>query len=277
VVKKIFFVLGIFCVYMMSWLSYGGIALLMAIESACIPLPSELIMPYAGAMTLPEVNAELARQYGVALPHFNLWLAALAGAIGCNLGSEIAYWVGAKGGRRAIEKYGRYVLMSKHELAIADRWFDKRGEIIILVARLLPVIRTFIAFPAGVAKMNRVKFHVYTFVGSLPWCFALGWVGRRLGLELMSEHSPLKAVMHKLDAVIAAVIVLGAVWFVRSRLKALKQYRESDAKDAAEPLAPKAAGDAKSGSEARAASEGEDPPKGSKRVAAKETATPLSE
>jgi membrane protein DedA with SNARE-associated domain len=283
VVKKIFFVLGIFCAYMMSWLSYGGIALLMAIESACIPLPSELIMPYAGAMTLPDVNAELARQYGVALPHFNLWIAALAGAIGCNIGSEIAYWVGAKGGRRAIEKYGRYVLMSKHELAIADRWFEKRGEIIILVARILPVIRTFIAFPAGVAKMNRVKFHVYTFVGSLPWCFALGWVGRRLGLELMSEHSPLKAVMHKLDAVIAAVIVLGAVWFVRSRLKALKQYREADRQEAAEAkassdaAAAKSGGEAKTGAEARAAKDGEDPPKGSKRVAAKETATPLSE
>ena len=232
-VKKIFFVLGIFCVYMMSWFSYAGIALLMGIESACIPLPSELIMPYAGAMTIPEVNAELVRQYGVALPQFNLFLAGLAGAIGCNIGSEVAYWVGAKGGRRAIEKYGRYVLMSKHELAIADRWFEKRGEVIIFVARLLPVIRTFIAFPAGVARMNRAKFHIYTFVGSLPWCLALAYVGQQLGLRLMDEHSPLKQVMHKFDAVIAAVIVLGAVWFVRSRLKALKAYGEADKQAAA--------------------------------------------
>jgi membrane protein DedA with SNARE-associated domain len=227
-VKKIFFVLGIFCVYVMSVMSYAGIAVLMGIESACIPLPSELIMPYAGAMSIPEVNAELARQYGVTLPVFNLFFAGLAGAIGCNLGSEIAYWVGAKGGRTAIEKYGKYVLMSKHELEIADRWFDKRGEVIIFVARLLPVIRTFIAFPAGVARMNRTKFHVYTFVGSLPWCLALAWVGQKLGLELMSEHSPLKAFMHKFDAVIAGVVVIAGVWFVRSRLKALRAYRAED-------------------------------------------------
>ena len=210
----------------------------MGIESACIPLPSELIMPYAGAMTIPEVNAELARQYGVALPQFNLFLAALAGAIGCNLGSEIAYWVGAKGGRKAIEKYGRYVLMSKHELHIADRWFEKRGEIIVFVARLLPVIRTFIAFPAGVARMNRAKFHIYTFVGSLPWCLALAWVGQQLGLRLMDEHSPLKQVMHKLDAVIGVVIVVAGVWFVRSRLKVLKENREED-KRAADAAAAK--------------------------------------
>lgn len=231
--KKIFFVLGIFCVFLMAKLSYLGIAILMGIESACIPLPSELIMPYAGAMSIPEVNAELARQYATTLPVFNLFLAGLAGALGCNLGSEVAYWVGAKGGRKAIEKYGRYVLMSKHELAIADRWFEKRGDIIILIARLLPVIRTFIAFPAGVAKMNRAKFHIYTFVGSLPWCLMLAYVGQRLGLELMDEHSPLKAVMHKLDAVIAVAVVAAAIWFVRSRLKVLKSYREADAKEAA--------------------------------------------
>ena len=226
-VQHIFFLLGVFCVYVMSVLSYAGIAVLMGIESACIPLPSELIMPYAGAMSVADANAALAAQYGVSLPSFNLFLAGLAGAIGCNLGSEIAYWVGAKGGRRAIERYGKYVLMSKHELEIADRWFEKRGDIIIFVGRLLPVIRTFIAFPAGVARMNRAKFHIYTFAGSLPWCLALAWVGQKLGIELMKPESPLKHFMHKFDAVIAAVIVLAAVWFIRSRLKALKAYSAS--------------------------------------------------
>ncbi|MEO6420039.1 MAG: DedA family protein, partial [Polyangiaceae bacterium] len=158
-VKAIFTILGGFCVYIMGTLSYAGIALLMGIESACIPLPSELIMPYAGAMSDPGVNAALASTFHIDLPMFNIWIAALAGAIGCNLGSEVAYWVGATGGRKAIEKYGRFVLVSPHELQIADRWFEKRGEIIILIARLLPVIRTFIAFPAGVARMNRTKFH----------------------------------------------------------------------------------------------------------------------
>ena len=236
-VKKIFFFLGIFCVLVMSALGYFGIAILMGIESACIPLPSELIMPYAGAMSVPSANAALVEEYAAfgvqSLPVFNLWIAAFAGAIGCNLGSEVAYWVGAKGGRKAIEKFGRFVLMSKHELAIADRWFEKRGDIIILVARLLPVIRTFIAFPAGVARMNRVKFHVYTFIGSFPWCLGLAYVGKHLGTELMNEHSPLKAVMHKLDAVIAVVVVIGGGYFVYSRLKALKAYRAEDAAKAA--------------------------------------------
>lgn len=232
-VKAIFTVLGGFCVYVMGTLGYFGIALLMAIESACIPLPSELIMPYAGALSHPDVNAALSAQFHIQLPVFNLFIAAIAGALGCNLGSEIAYWVGATGGRKAIERYGRYVLMSPHELAIADTWFAKRGHIIVLVARLLPVIRTFIAFPAGVARMNRVKFHVYTFVGSLPWCLLLGYVGEQLGIRLLDEHSPLKQVMHKFDAVIAAVIILAAVFFIRSRLKALKSYKAKDAADAA--------------------------------------------
>jgi len=224
-VKAIFVVLGGFCVYVMATLSYAGVALLMGIESACIPLPSELIMPYAGATSDPSVAAALSAQYHVTLPVFNLFLAAIAGAIGCNLGSELAYWVGAKGGRRAIEKYGRFLLISKNELALADRLFERRGEIIIFVARILPVIRTFIAFPAGVARMNRTKFHIYTFVGSVPWCLALAYVGQQLGIRLLDEHSPLKSFMHKFDAVIGAVIVVAAAYFVWSRVKVYRQYK----------------------------------------------------
>jgi membrane protein DedA with SNARE-associated domain len=232
-VKAIFTVLGGFCVYLMATLSYAGIALLMGIESACIPLPSELIMPYAGAMTNPGVAASLSATYGVTLPVFNLFLAAIAGAIGCNLGSELAYWVGAKGGRPAILKYGRFLLVSKKEIELADRWFERRGEIIIFVARLLPVIRTFIAFPAGVARMNRTKFHIYTFVGSVPWCLMLAYVGQRLGVELLDEHSPLKHWMHRLDAVIGAVVIVGAAYFVWSRIKVYKQYKADGAAAAA--------------------------------------------
>jgi membrane protein DedA with SNARE-associated domain len=236
-VKAIFYVLGGFCVLVMGTLSYLGIALLMGIESACIPLPSELIMPYAGALSDPGVSAALLETYkGVglsSLPQFNLWLAALAGAIGCNLGSELAYWVGAKGGRPAIERYGRYVLMSKHELAIADKWFARRGEAIVFIARLLPVIRTFIAFPAGVARMNRTKFHVYTFAGSFPWCLGLAYTGQYLGVQLLDEHSPLKQVMHKFDLVIGIAIVASAVLFIRSRLRTLKGYRDAEAAETA--------------------------------------------
>jgi len=216
--KAIFAVLGSFCVAVMGLFGYAGISLLMAIESACIPLPSELIMPYAGALTDPLAASQLNG------PNFNIWMAALAGAIGCNIGSEVAYWVGAIGGRAAIERYGKYVLMSKHELDIADRWFAKRGEWIVFFSRLLPVIRTFIAFPAGVAKMNRVKFHVFTFVGSFPWCLGLAWVGYRLGLDWNSEDSWFKHLLHRFDKGIAALIVAAGAWFVWSRIKARKQY-----------------------------------------------------
>jgi membrane protein DedA with SNARE-associated domain len=225
--------LGWFCVHVMAALSYFGVAILMAIESACIPLPSELIMPYAGAMSHTAVAAALQARYGVDVPAFNLFFAAVAGALGCNLGSEVAYWVGARGGRPAIERYGRLLLISKHELELSDRWFERRGEIIILLARLLPVIRTFIAFPAGVARMNRVKFHLYTFVGSLPWCLALGYAGQRLGIELLDEHSPLKSFMHKFDAVIALAIIVAGGYFVWSRIKVYRAYKLEGAADAA--------------------------------------------
>jgi membrane protein DedA with SNARE-associated domain len=228
-VKAIFFFLGGFCVHVMAALSYAGIALLMGIESACIPLPSELIMPYAGALSDPAVNAALNDQFHVSLSPFNLILAAVAGAIGCNIGSEVAYWIGAKGGRPAIEKYGRWLLVSKKEIALADRWFATRGEVIIFIARLLPVVRTFIAFPAGVARMNRTKFHVYTFAGSLPWCLGLAYVGQQLGIRLLDEHSPLKQFMHKADAAIGGVIVLAAAYFVWSRFKVYKQYKAEGA------------------------------------------------
>ncbi len=130
---------------------YAGIAALMGIESACIPLPSELIMPFAG--------------YLVYLKHLNLWWTATAGAIGCNLGSVVAYWIGAKGGRPMVERYGRWVLMSRHDLDRMTQFFEKYGSATVLVGRLLPVVRTFIAFPAGIAKMPHGKFHLYTFIG----------------------------------------------------------------------------------------------------------------
>ena len=232
-VKAIFTFLGGFCVYVMATMSYAGIAVLMGIESACIPLPSELIMPYAGALSDPAVNAALSEQFHVSLSPFNLLLAAVAGAIGCNLGSEVAYWVGAKGGRPAILKYGRYLLVSKKEIELADRWFERRGEVIIFLARLLPLVRTFIAFPAGVAHMNRTKFHVYTFAGSLPWCYGLAYVGQQLGKELLEETSPLKHFMHRADAVIGGAIILAAAYFVWSRIKVYKQYKAEAATAAA--------------------------------------------
>jgi len=178
---------------------YWGIVALMAIESACIPLPSELIMPFAG--------------YLVYEGTFNLFWAATAGAVGCNVGSVLAYEVGYYGGRPLVETYGRYLLLSRHELDWADRFFHRWGHAAVFIARLLPVVRTFIALPAGVARMPRVRFHVYTFLGSWPWCFALAYLGMKLGENWRS----LGKYFHQFDIVIGVLLVAGAAWFVRSR------------------------------------------------------------
>ena len=188
-----------------SAMGYPGIALLMGIESACIPLPSEVIMPFAGSL--------------VPSGRFTLFGCGLAGAIGCVLGSIPAYYAGYYGGRPLILKYGRYVLLSAEHLDWADRFFARRGDITVFIARLLPVVRTFIAFPAGVAKMPMGKFVVYTFVGSFPWCLGLAWLGAKLG-----EHiDELKPWFHRFDAVLVAAGVAAVVWFIwRQRNKARK-------------------------------------------------------
>src|SRR2546428_3515958 len=162
--EKIIAALASFIIATISALGYPGVALLMGIESACIPLPSEIIMPFSG--------------YLVYTGRFTLWAVSGAGAVGCVLGSLVAYWVGMYGGRPFIERYGRYVLISTHDLDLADRWFARRGELIVFASRLLPVIRTFIAFPAGVAKMNLTRLAVYTFLGSVPWCLGLAYIGQ---------------------------------------------------------------------------------------------------
>ena len=186
-------------VAVISTLGYSGIVLLMAIESACIPLPSEIIMPFSG--------------YLVSTGQMNLWIVAFAGAVGCVLGSLVAYWVGMKGGRPLIEKYGRYVLVSRHDLDMADRWFEKRGEIIVFVSRMLPAIRTFIAFPAGVARMNLKRFVIYTFAGSFPWCLGLAYVGQKLG-EKWNKDDTLKTWFHRFDFLIGIAAVILIAWWI---------------------------------------------------------------
>ena len=203
-IGKIIELLSGFIIATISTLGYGGVVLLMAIESACIPLPSEIIMPFSG--------------YLVYTGRFNLWLVALAGAIGCVLGSMVAYWVGMYGGRPLIEKYGKYVLISRHDLDLADRWFTRYGEVIIFASRLLPVVRTFIAFPAGVARMNVPRFIIYTFLGSLPWCLGLAYVGQVLG-EQWDKNAALKAWFHRFDFLIGIIILAAAIWWVWRHLK----------------------------------------------------------
>ena len=193
--------LAAFIIAIISSTGYLGIVLLMGIESACIPLPSEVIMPFSG--------------YLVSVGRFRLAWVAVAGALGCNLGSLVAYYVGSVGGRPLVAKYGRYVLITRHDLQMADRFFARYGDWAVFIARLLPVIRTFIALPAGIARMNVVRFHVYTFLGSLPWCWVLAYAGLKLG-----EHwRDLRYYFHRFDTVIGILIVLGVVWFIHNRWK----------------------------------------------------------
>jgi membrane protein DedA with SNARE-associated domain len=189
-------------VEIISATGYLGVAILMAIESACIPLPSEVIMPFAG--------------YLVSLGKFSLVGAATAGALGCNIGSTVAYYVAASGGRKAFERWGKYVLISHAELERADRFFDRYGSATVFFGRLLPVVRTFIAFPAGMARMPMLKFQVYTFIGSWPWCYALAYIGYVLGARWNSDPT-FRKLFHEFDTVVAVILVAGAVWFVWSR------------------------------------------------------------
>src|ERR1700677_804097 len=152
---------------------YFSVVLLMAIQSACIPIPSEVIMPLAG--------------YALAHSQMQLILLATVASLASNLGSIPAYWVGARGGRPMVERYGSWLLLSRRDLDLVDRFFDRFGSITVLVGRMLPIVRTFIAFPAGVAKMNQVRFHIYTFVGSWPWCYALAYAGMTLGASFATN------------------------------------------------------------------------------------------
>jgi membrane protein DedA with SNARE-associated domain len=210
--EKIVAVLAAIIIGVISRTGYFGVILLMAIESACIPLPSEIIMPFAGALAVPAV----ASYHHTSL--LSLYLVAIAGAIGCNVGSVIAYEIGCYGGRPLVEKYGRYLWISRHDLDMADRFFLKFGSAAVFIARLLPVIRTFIALPAGVARMPRLRFHLYTFAGSLPWCFVLAWIGMKLG-EQWDKDPRLKQWLHRLDAVIILLLLAAVFWFVRSHWK----------------------------------------------------------
>jgi membrane protein DedA with SNARE-associated domain len=205
VIEKIITLLAGFIIGTISRLGYGGIVLLMAIESACIPLPSEIIMPFSG--------------YLVSTGEMNLWLVSLAGAVGCVLGSIVAYYAGAWGGRPFIVKYGKYILISHHDLDLADRWFQRHGDITIFLGRLLPVIRTFIAFPAGVARMSLWRFNLYTFVGSYIWSVGLAWIGMKLG-----EHwNTLGVYFHRFDAAIGVILLIAVVWYVRRHLQHMKR------------------------------------------------------
>jgi membrane protein DedA with SNARE-associated domain len=182
---------------------YAGIAALLSINSAGIPLPSELIMPFSG--------------YLVYLGRFNLFLVATAGMVGCNIGSAIAYWIGARGGRPLVERYGKWVLMSHHDLDRMTWFFEKYGSIAILVGRMLPVVQTFVAFPAGIARMPRLRFHIYTTLGSCVWYFCLAYAGMKLG-EKWHTDPRFQEWFHRFHLAVEIALLLAVVWFVWSHL-----------------------------------------------------------
>ncbi len=209
-IGKIISVFAGFIIAGISSLGYVGIAAMMAIESACIPLPSEIIMPFSG--------------YLVSQGQFTLFGTALAGALGCVIGSVAAYAVGRYGGRAFIWKYGKYILISHHDVALADRWFNRYGSWVVFFSRLMPVVRTFISLPAGISRMKFVPFVVLTFAGSFPWCYALAWAGMSLG----DRWETLGVYFHRFDTAIGIVILAGIVWWVWRHVKAVRKPIDHD-------------------------------------------------
>ena len=183
---------------------YGGIVALLSLNSCGVPIPSELILPFSG--------------YLVYMGRFSLLLVAIAGMVGCNIGSAVAYWIGAKGGRPLVMRYGKWVLMSAHDVDRMTGYFERYGSIIILIGRMLPIVQTFVAFPAGIAKMPRLRFHIYTTVGSFIWYSCLAWAGMKLGAAWNTDPR-IQQIFHRFHLVVEIALLLGVVYFMWSHLR----------------------------------------------------------
>ncbi|OPY58102.1 MAG: Inner membrane protein YqjA [Pelotomaculum sp. PtaU1.Bin035] len=180
-------------------MGYWGIAMGMAIESANIPLPSEVILPYGG--------------YLVSTGRLEFYTVVIAGTIGGVVGSGLSYYLGVWGGRPFLVKYGRYFGFSLEHLALADRWFVKYGEATVFFTRLMPIVRTFISLPAGIARMNFSKFLIYTFLGSLPWSLLLTYIGLVLG----NNWNSIEPWFHRLDVVVVLGMAIAIIYFWRNK------------------------------------------------------------
>lgn len=201
--EKIVALLFQFVIHVIDAGGYAGIAGLITLNSSGIPIPSEIIMPFSG--------------YLVYTGRFYLLLVAIAGAVGCNIGSAIAYWIGARGGRPLVARYGKWVLMNAHDLDLMARFFEKYGSIAILVGRMLPVVQTYVAFPAGIGKMPRLRFHIYTTVGSFIWYFFLAWAGMKLG-ERWHTDPRFEQWFHRFHLTVELLLLAALIWFVWSHL-----------------------------------------------------------
>jgi membrane protein DedA with SNARE-associated domain len=196
--------------------NYGYLAVfvLMVLESACVPIPSEVTMVFGGAAANATFAATLSDQ-GHPLAPLNFLVVGLLGTLGNLVGSWIAYGAGKAGGRPLVERWGRYVFLRPHELDRAEAWFAEHGEAAVFVSRLLPVVRTFISLPAGVAEMPLGRFTVFTFVGCLPWTFALAGVGYALGSRWDTVDKYFQPI-----SIAIGVLLLGALawWLIRRAL-----------------------------------------------------------
>ena len=201
--------LGSWIIHFISTLGYFGIFVLMTLESALVPIPSEVTMPFAGSL--------------VASGQFNFWIVVLFGTIGNLVGSLLAYFLGVWGEesvvRKMLVKYGKCILISEHEYDRSEQWFRKHGEIIVFVSRILPVVRTFISLPAGVAKMNLTRFIVYTSVGSCIWSYML----TKIGVVLGSNWQSLEGYFHKFDNVLVTIFLVSVGWYVKHKLKRISE------------------------------------------------------
>ncbi len=205
-ISSIIITLANFVVAVIGYLGYAGVFLLMLVESCGIPMPSEVIMPFSGFLVWQR--------------QMDLWVIILVGTLGNLVGSWLAYYIGARGGRPLIEKYGKYILISKCDLDLADRWFVRYGQATVFFGRLLPVVRTYISFPAGIAKMDFRKFSFYTFIGALPWCALFAWFGVRLG----AHWNVIREKLHNFDLLMLALVAALVAWYIYRHLKNRKKY-----------------------------------------------------
>ena len=204
-----------------EFLGWGGVVVLMALESTAFPLPSEIVMPLAGWRLI--YDQDLGVQW--------IFIAGFWGAVGSVLGSLAEYYVARAGGRPLIERYGRYLLITRKDVERADEWFETKGEITIFVGRLIPVVRHFISIPAGVARMNVPKFVLYTFLGALPWCIALAWGGFLLG----DNYESIREVSRPFTLPIVAIVLALVIWFLVHRVREIRAEGMGSAADASTP------------------------------------------
>jgi len=200
-IEQIISLVAGFIIQTISSLGYAGVGFLMAIQTMAIPMPSEIILPFAGSLIVEG--------------RFNLWVLAVVGALGSGVGSSIGYYIGYKGGRPLVNKYGRYILISTHDLDLVEKFFLRFGNWSAFFGQLLPVVRSFIAFPAGAAKMAYTRFILYSMTGSFIWSLALVYFGMKLG----ENWTSLREKMQGFDTAIVVLIVIAGIYWVYRHFK----------------------------------------------------------